>query len=67
MWVSHVAVDGVNDGVPAEGRHEETECDGKCEPVLGEEVGGRWLAEGAGCVGLHETVQDDYANNWGVC
>lgn len=63
MWVSHVAVDGVNDGVPAEGRHKETEGDGEGEPVLWEEVGGGWLAEGAGCVGLHETVEDDYADD----
>lgn len=67
MWVSHVAVDGVNNRMTSKWRHQKTEGDGEGEPVLWEEVCRGGLAEGAGCVGLHEAVEDDYADDWEGC
>lgn len=51
----------------AEGCHEETEGDREGEPVLWKQASLGWLAERAGGIWLHETVEDDYADNWRGC
>lgn len=62
VGVAHVAVNVWKDAVATPGRHEETETERKGCPVLREEVGFGWLAEGSRGVRLDEAI-DDNAND----
>ena len=61
--MSHIAVDVREDGVTSPRRHEETEGEGKGEPVRREKVGLCWLAQGARGVRLDEPIDEDDYNN----